>query len=51
MGCSRCKYLKEKDKKEGKQLGCLYYCSKMKKYVNGNGCCSEYSEDLWKKYI
>ena len=45
MGCSNCKILKENDKKEGKQLGCLYYCSKMKKYVNGNDCCSEYSED------
>lgn len=45
MGCSSCKYLKENDKKEGKQLGCKYYCTKMKKYVNGNGCCNEYSED------
>ena len=45
MGCSSCKYLKENDKKCGKQLGCIYYCSKMKKYVNGNSCCNEYSED------
>ena len=45
MGCSSCKYLKENDKKEGKQLGCKYYCTKMKTYVNGNGCCNEYSED------
>lgn len=46
MGCSSCKYLIESKKKEGKQLGCLYYCSKMKKYINGNGEeCNNYYKD------
>jgi len=51
MGCSSCKYLKENDKKEGKQLGCKYYCTKMKTYVNGNGCCNEYSEDYGRNVL
>ncbi len=46
MGCYNCKYLNKDDKKEGKINGCMYYCTKMKKYVNGaSNNCSEYSKD------
>lgn len=35
MGCQSCIYLIEDNKKEGKVDGAVYYCSKLKKYVNG----------------
>lgn len=35
MECYNCEYLNKNDKKEGKINGCIYYCTKMKKYVNG----------------
>ena len=40
MGCYNCEYLNKEDKKEGKINGCMYYCTKMKKYINGacDGC-------------
>ena len=42
MTCSSCKYLKEGDRKAG-ACGACYYCSKIKKYVNGsNSKCNEF---------
>ncbi len=47
MACYNCEYLVKEDKKEGNINGCLYYCTKAKKYVNGADCgCSEYSKDI-----
>ena len=50
MACYNCAYLNTLDKKEGNINGCLYYCSKCKKYVNGtdNGC-ENYSKDYSRK--
>ena len=43
MGCCSCKFLVEKNKIEGKVNGSLYYCSKLKTYVNGaNDKCDDY---------
>lgn len=46
MGCYNCKYLKVSDKKDGAINGSLYYCTKIKKYVNGSddGCDSYYKD-------
>ena len=40
MGCYNCEYLNKNNKKEGNINGYMYYCTKMKKYVNGacDGC-------------
>lgn len=43
--CSSCKNLKEKDKKEG-NVGAIYFCSKLKTYIQGNKSCENYSEDI-----
>jgi len=52
-GCCSCKYLKEKDKKDGKVNGSVYLCTKTKKYVSGaSNCCDAYSKDpLRKSYV
>lgn len=52
MGCYNCKYLKIDDRKDGKLNGSLYYCTKIKKYVNGSdeGCDSYYKDYLRKVY-
>ena len=34
MGCFKCANLDTKNKKAGKISGSLYYCKKLKKYVN-----------------
>lgn len=45
--CYNCEYLNSKDTKEGKCNGCLYYCTKNKKYVNGScDSCGSYSKDI-----
>lgn len=49
-GCCSCKYLKEKDKKDGKVSGSVYLCTKTKKYVSGaSDCCKDYSKDPLRK--
>lgn len=47
MACYDCKYLNANDKKYGNTNGCLYYCVKCEKYVNGacNGC-DAYAKDF-----
>lgn len=50
MGCCSCKYLNENCKKEGKVSGCLYYCSKIKAYVNGaSDSCDDYCFEYGRK--
>ena len=47
MCCYACKYLCENDKKEGKCCGALYYCSKLKKYINSaSKGCDNYFKDF-----
>lgn len=46
MTCSSCKYLKSNKKIEGKVSGCCYYCSNLKKYVNGSdNKCEKHERD------
>ena len=50
MGCYNCAYLNVNNKKEGNTNGCLYYCTKIKKYVNGAyDSCEAYSDDYSRK--
>lgn len=50
MTCSSCKYLKEGDRKEGSACGTCYYCSKLKKHVNGsNSKCNEFDKAYARK--
>lgn len=43
MSCSSCEYLKGSNKKRGALCGCIYYCVKTGKYVNGSdSSCSNY---------
>ncbi len=50
MGCYNCKYLKYEDKKDGALNGCVYYCTKLNKYVNGAAdACDNYSKDYSRK--
>ena len=43
MTCSSCKYLNDKNKKDGAYSSCCYYCSKQKQYINGsNPKCPEF---------
>ena len=50
MGCYNCQYLKSENKKDGAINGCVYYCSKIKKYVNGaDDGCELYSKDVLRK--
>ena len=49
MACYNCEYLSASDKKEGKTNGCLYYCTKCKKYVNGCDGCELYSKDYTRR--
>ena len=50
MGCYNCTYLDVNNKKDGKTNGCLYYCTKMDKYVNGAfDSCNDYSKDYSRK--
>ena len=50
MGCYNCAYLNANDKKCGKTNGCMYYCTKLKKYVNGaSDMCESYSKDYSRK--
>lgn len=50
MGCCSCKYLNENCKIEGRVNGSLYYCSKLKTYVNGaSGSCDNYCIDHGRK--
>lgn len=52
LGCCSCKYLNENKKMEGRVNGSLYYCSKLKTYVNGaSGSCDNYCIDHGRKYI
>lgn len=44
MTCSSCKYLKVNNKYEGALCGAKYYCTKVKKYVDGSECCSVYEK-------
>lgn len=47
MACYNCEYLVAENKKEGNINGCLYYCTKMKKYVNGTDSgCDLHSKDI-----
>lgn len=52
MGCYSCKYLKYEDKKDGAVNGSVYYCTKIKRYVNGasEGCESYYKDYARKTY-
>lgn len=52
MGCYNCKYLVASNKNEGSINGCLYYCTKQKKYVSGasDGCNSYYKDYSRKGY-
>lgn len=50
LGCCSCKYLNENKKIEGRVNGSLYYCSKLKTYVNGaSGSCDNYFIDHGRK--
>lgn len=50
MGCYNCKYLKYEDKKDGYVNGSVYYCTKIKKYVNGaDDGCESYHKDIMRK--
>ena len=50
MGCYDCAYLDVNNKKEGNTNGCLYYCTKMKQYVNAAyDSCNAYSKDYSRK--
>lgn len=50
MGCYKCKYLKKDNKKAGVINGCLYYCTKIEKYVNGAAeGCDKYYKDYGRK--
>lgn len=50
MGCNSCKYLKYSDKKDGLVDGSIYYCTKIKKYVNGaDDGCDSYHKDYGRK--
>lgn len=50
MGCYNCKYLKMEDRKDGKTNGSVYYCTKLKKYVNGaDDGCDDYYKDYGRK--
>jgi len=50
MGCCSCEYLKESNKKNGKVNGCVYFCAKTKKYVNGSSdACENYKLDRLRK--
>lgn len=50
MGCYNCKYLKMSDRKDGKINGSVYYCTKLKKYVNGAyDDCDNYYKDYARK--
>ena len=50
MGCYNCAYLDKNNKKEGSLNGCMYYCTKMKKYVNAAyDECDSYSKDYSRK--
>ena len=47
MACYNCKYLVVKDQKSGATNGCLYYCSKHKKYINGAyDNCGDHDTDI-----
>ena len=47
MACYNCEYLVAENKKEGNINGCLYYCTKAKKYVNGaDNSCDNYNKDI-----
>ncbi len=35
MACYNCSYLVVENRKDGSTNGCLYYCTKTKRYVNG----------------
>lgn len=52
MGCYNCKYLKYQQKKDGCINGSVYYCTKIKKYVNGadDGCNAYYKDYSRKNY-
>ena len=39
--CSECSNLDTKKAIEGKVSGCMYYCKKLKTYVNPSECCCE----------
>ena len=50
MACYNCEHLVVENKKDGTINGCLYYCSKNKKYVNGAyDCCELYSKDIMRR--
>lgn len=50
MGCYNCSYLKYEDRKDGVVNGSVYYCVKIKKYVNGaSDCCDSYYKDYTRK--
>lgn len=50
MGCSGCRFLDTKKKKEGKVNGAVYFCSKQKKFINGaNDACDSYKVDPFRK--
>ncbi len=47
MACYNCEHLVAENKKDGTTNGCLYYCSKCKKYINGAyDDCELYSKDV-----
>jgi len=49
-GCCSCTHLKEKNKKDGKVSGCVYFCAVKKKYVNGkDDRCEAYKRDPIRK--
>lgn len=48
MKCCDCKFLKSDDKKSGAVSGCVYYCTNIKKYVNGT---DQKCENFYKDYI
>lgn len=52
MGCYNCKYLKYEQKKDGSVNGSVYYCTKIKKYVNGafDRCDGHYKDYSRKTY-
>lgn len=47
MACYNCEHLVVENKKDGATNGCLYYCAKTKRYVNGaSDGCDAYSKDI-----
>ena len=51
MSCSSCAYLDASKNKNGGYTGCIYYCKKIKQFVNGsNSSCNNYKSSYRTNY-